>query len=312
MIMRLTKTLAVLGCTACFASSAHAATLSISGSGASVGQTMSVSILVGADNGEVLNAVATDLKYPTDKLSLTSLSKSGSIISLWAEEPNFSNATGIASLEGIIPNPGYMGQGGRVITATFRVLAPGEATLSFSNASVLANDGLGTDILRAAIPRTFTLTAASPKAPPAPVRPTQPSSEATTDTVSTTTATSSAAQETVDVNADLLPIPEPSFASRVGIALLYLLAAVGLLAFLIAAYIGLSRLLAAERKRQHEQKNIVDRSFALLKSDIEKHIAALKKSEGDKSLTKKEVAFLESFEDDLKTVEGIVQKRLKD
>jgi hypothetical protein len=155
------------------ASSAHAATLSLTSASGIVGQTVSVSVLVSAD-GQSLNGVSANVNFPPDKLSLLSLSKAGSIVTFWAEEPNFSNSTGTASLEGIVPNPGYSGQGGRVITLVFQVKAAGAAIISFSGASVLANDGRGTNILTSASSRTIGLAAPAPTqasvSTPAPVQ----------------------------------------------------------------------------------------------------------------------------------------------
>ncbi|HKN69064.1 MAG TPA: cohesin domain-containing protein, partial [Gemmatimonadaceae bacterium] len=139
------RPLLVLALVACasFAHAAHAATLSFTSASAQAGQTVSVSVIVAAEGGESLNGVSARVTYPTDKLTLLSLSKAGSVITFWAEEPSFSNAAGTASIEGIIPSPGYSGQGARVITLVFQAKAPGSATLSFQNASVLANDGRG-------------------------------------------------------------------------------------------------------------------------------------------------------------------------
>ncbi len=134
-----------------------AATLSFSGSTGTVGSTISVPILVSTEGGESLNAISLNIAFPTDTLTLTSVSKSPSVISLWAQEPVYSNANGTAALEGIVPNPGFSGSGGRVATLLFTVKRAGSATISFTTASVLANDGKGTNILDDALSQTFTL-----------------------------------------------------------------------------------------------------------------------------------------------------------
>lgn len=95
------------------------------------------------------NAVSGTITFPTDKLSVSSISKSGSIVSLWVEEPSFSNQTGTIKFEGIMLNPGYTGSGGKIIGVNFvaKQGASGSANLAFSQGSVLANDGAGTNIL---------------------------------------------------------------------------------------------------------------------------------------------------------------------
>lgn len=304
-----------------FASSAHAATLSLTNSSGTVGQTMSVSVLVSAQGGESLNGVSTRVEFPTDKLTLLSLSKAGSVITFWAEEPSFSNSAGTASLEGIIPNPGYSGQGGRVITLVFQVKAPGTATLSFSNASVLANDGRGTNILTSASPRTLFLAASPAPAPapaptpaPPPVRTTRPAPDDRPDderpapiaTTSGKAVATTAPAAGTDMPHDPSPYPVPSHVAR---ALVLLLAAVGFSALLLAGYFMASRMLEKRRKLLRSG-DIVHRSFSLLKKDLASHLAELKRLP-DSSLTDKEIGFLDQFEKDLEDVETIVKSKLK-
>ncbi|MEK7511051.1 MAG: cohesin domain-containing protein [Patescibacteria group bacterium] len=153
-----------------------AASLDLSGSGGAVGSTISVPVRVSAGNGESLNAVSAHIVFPPDKLSLVSVSKTGSIITLWAQEPTYSNTAGTVSFEGVVPNPGYAGQGGMLVTLSFRVRAPGTATLSFAGSSVLANDGQGTEILRSATSRVFALTQTAALETSAPVQAVAPTS----------------------------------------------------------------------------------------------------------------------------------------
>ena len=148
-----------------FAPHAGAATLTFGGgASAIIGQTISVSLLVATEGSEVLNAVSAELRFPEELLTLQSISKTGSIISFWAEEPSYSNTGGTASLQGIIPNPGWKGQSGTVVTLVFKVNAAGSATVSFASASVLANDGLGTNILSKTFSKTLSLGGSAPQA----------------------------------------------------------------------------------------------------------------------------------------------------
>jgi hypothetical protein len=71
-----------------------------------VGKTFSVDITVNNNIGPI-NAVATKLSFPKDALQVTSVSKKGSFINLWAEEPTYSNESGLVSLEGVALNPGF-------------------------------------------------------------------------------------------------------------------------------------------------------------------------------------------------------------
>jgi hypothetical protein len=107
----------------------------------------SVNVYVGSSD-QSMNAVSGVVSFPWDKLQVVSISKTNSILSLWAEEPSFSNSTGTVNFEGIVLNPGFAGAQGKVLSITFKTKNTGQANLSFSSGSVLANDGTGTNILK--------------------------------------------------------------------------------------------------------------------------------------------------------------------
>lgn len=145
----------------CMVDSASAATLKFSATqGYAIGATIPVKVLVTTD-GLPLNAVSASISYPIDKLQLQSVSKAGSIISYWVEEPTTS-VPGTVSLEGLVLNPGWSGNSGTVVTLNFKVVSSGSANLGFAKASILANDGLGTNILTSAIPTVINLTGGAP------------------------------------------------------------------------------------------------------------------------------------------------------
>lgn len=111
-----------------------------------VGKTFSVNVYVSSAD-QSMNAASGVISFPQDKLEVTSLSKTGSILTLWVQEPSFSNSAGTVNFEGIVFNPGFTGVGGKVLTINFKVKAAGAVPLNFSSGSVLANDGKGTNIL---------------------------------------------------------------------------------------------------------------------------------------------------------------------
>ena len=94
-----------------------------------------------------MNAASATILFPADKLEIISISKVGSIISFWAEEPKFSNINGTASFEGVVLNPGFIGSTGKLISINFKAKKSGPAYVSFSSGSMLANDGEGSNIL---------------------------------------------------------------------------------------------------------------------------------------------------------------------
>lgn len=129
----------------------QAATLGFNSSSGnlSVGQNFSTSVVVSTPD-QTLNAVSGSVTFPADKLEVTSISKAGSIIGLWVQEPSFSNKDGIVNFEGIVFNPGFIGTSGNILSINFRAKNSGSVTLAFGNPAILANDGQGTDIFTSA------------------------------------------------------------------------------------------------------------------------------------------------------------------
>jgi hypothetical protein len=127
----------------------HAASFSLSPANGTYGVGDSFTVGVYAASGGVsLNALSGTLSFPEDVLQVTNISKNQSIVSLWVQEPAFSNTSGTVSFEGIVLNPGYSGSNGKVLSVTFRVKAAGTASVLFSSGSILANDGSGSEILQ--------------------------------------------------------------------------------------------------------------------------------------------------------------------
>ena len=150
----------------CFA---HAATLNMTPATAavSVGDIVTENVVVNS-NGQAINNAEGVLQFPTNLLSVISVSKSNSIFSIWIQDPSFSNSAGTVSFNGGVPNPGFSGNGGNVITITFEVKQSGTATLSLGSDAVRANDGLGTDVLTSDSGATLTLNSVSAPVPAPP------------------------------------------------------------------------------------------------------------------------------------------------
>lgn len=129
-------------------SRAEAASLYFSPSSGSyvVDQTFSIAIYVSSDN-QSINAIESEINFPADKLEVESLSKNNSILNFWVEQPFFSNNEGKIKFSGVALNPGFIGNAGKVLTLNFKVKSSGIANLKFNSAAVLANDGLGTNVL---------------------------------------------------------------------------------------------------------------------------------------------------------------------
>lgn len=113
-----------------------------------VNDTVSVTTYINTAGAPVNSAEGT-IAFPNDMLSVESVSMSGSVFSIWVEQPSFSNNAGVISFNGGAPNPGFNGSRGAVVRVTFRAKQKGTASVTFNTANVYANDGLGTDVTTA-------------------------------------------------------------------------------------------------------------------------------------------------------------------
>jgi len=129
-------------------SSVHAATISILPNSSSVtaGNILTVNVLVNTQ-GQVINNTDSVIQFPTDLLQVLSVDNKSSIFTLWVENPSFNNSTGQITFNGGVPNPGYQGSAGQVVSITFRTKSVGVASILVGESSVRLNDGLGTDVL---------------------------------------------------------------------------------------------------------------------------------------------------------------------
>ena len=131
-----------------------------------VNKNLTVSILVSSTD-QAINAVSGVLSFPTDKLEVTSIAK-GSLIGLWVQKPSFSNQKGTVNFEGVILNPGYQGGNKGVLSVNFRTRAAGAASLSLGNVQLLANDGVGTNLMKSVGSAKLTIKAEEIKEPETP------------------------------------------------------------------------------------------------------------------------------------------------
>lgn len=108
----------------------------------SVGQNVTVAIRVRTDQS--INALSGVLRHSSN-LEVASFTREGSVVNFWIKEPQ--RESGLISFEGVILNPGFVGNNGDIVRIQFRALQAGPASVIFERGSLLANDGLGTNIL---------------------------------------------------------------------------------------------------------------------------------------------------------------------
>ena len=141
--------------------SVYAATLKLNPSTGvyTVGKSFTVNVLVTTD-GKAVNASDGQLTFNPKEISVVSVSRASSIFNLWTEEPTFSNALGTISFGGGSPT-GYKGTSGSVVSITFKALSAGTPKVNFKSGSILAADGLGTNVLTGMTGGTFTIAPAT-------------------------------------------------------------------------------------------------------------------------------------------------------
>lgn len=127
------------------------------------GELIAVTVRV-KDRSESINAVSGTVTFPEGLLQAVSVSKERSLVTLWTQEPKITR--GKISFEGVILNPGFQGEGGLIFRATFKAKNTGQVDINFIEGSVLANDGLGTNVLSFLSGTNFRITGASIKPNP--------------------------------------------------------------------------------------------------------------------------------------------------
>jgi hypothetical protein len=149
-----------------FANFSSAATLSFSPASGTYaeGSYINVSVIVSSPD-KVMNGASGIISFPTDLLSVSSISETGSILDVWAQQPTYSNTDGTINFEGVVLPPWYTGNSGKIITITFKAKEDGIANLAFSSGSVLAADGLGTDITSSLGTASYQISEASGETP---------------------------------------------------------------------------------------------------------------------------------------------------
>ncbi len=263
----------------------------------SVGKTFSIRVRVSSP--QAINAVSGAISFPSDKLQATSVSKAGSILTLWVQDPLINNNAGRISFEGVVPNPGYQGEGGLVVSVTFRVLKSGNAEITFASGAVLANDGNGTDLLTTTPPASYSLVEAPVVEEGAPTAPT---------TVAPIVETQ---PETPIIDTTIVRPVSSSILTFVAIAVpLFVLT----LVIILGVMHGFHKVRLTNKKFINELRDIervIDRAFDLLQEDVEDSIRVLERTKKRRSLTDEESEVMKKLKQNLRDAEAIVHSKVK-
>ncbi len=168
-----------------------------------VGETFTITVNANSQ-GSSINAAALDIKYDTSILSVQSIGHPGSIFTIWSEEPTYSNINGTIHFSGGLSSPGWNGASGNIIRITFKAKSVGQTKLTLQGGSVLANDGIGTDVLSGVSGSNINIVESNLAQTPAP----QVSKAKTTNTTNTTDIVAKATENTVATPSTSIPVLE--------------------------------------------------------------------------------------------------------
>ena len=127
----------------CLANKTEAAILKlVSPSGElGLGQEIKIDLIIDTEN-EQINAVGGKIIFPENLFWLKEIKDGNSIMSLWTEKPKISEG-GAIIFSGIIPG-GVSIQNGLLFSVVLKAAQEGTGAITWQNAEVLKNDGLGT------------------------------------------------------------------------------------------------------------------------------------------------------------------------
>ncbi len=117
--------------------------------------TISLDVRLNSEN-DVVNAVQVRMLYDPAALDVVEVSKAGSFLTLWTEEPSIDAKAGVLTFSGGTPNGSYV-VNGRLVTVVFRSKHLGASNVLFDTGTsgVYRNDGLGTKVALTAKPATI-------------------------------------------------------------------------------------------------------------------------------------------------------------
>ena len=96
------------------------------------------------------------------------------------------------------------------------------------------------------------------------------------------------------------------------VAILTLLTLGGIVGAGAYVWFKIPRAIRRMRQEAQEAEKMLEKSFNILRKDIDTHIARLKAAKDKRKLTVEEILFLEEFEKNLTEAEDIITKEMKD
>lgn len=113
----------------------------------------SFSITVSANSPSQAMNAASGMLQVSGGASITGVNKNSSVVDFWTIEPRLLGNQ--IQFEGVVLNPGFQGQTGKLFNVNFLARKEGSVVLNFSDGAILANDGLGSNIIDSLASKTI-------------------------------------------------------------------------------------------------------------------------------------------------------------
>lgn len=122
-----------------------------------VGDVFTVSVFINTSS-KPINAVEGQVSFNPDELEVSGISEEGSVIGSWTREPILSEEGGISFGGGIAG--GFTGDSGKIFSIDFRARRIAQGAIRFTvGAAILADDGMGTNIIESMNAGAYDITA---------------------------------------------------------------------------------------------------------------------------------------------------------
>ena len=216
------------------------------------------------------------------------------------KDPSFSNATGTASLEGVILN-GFTGSSGSIATLVFKAKNVGSAELKFSSGSILANDGNGTELITGSNSSIITIAKALEKVEEKPVVTEKPS--VVEEIVDTSKEAFTEVRQIEQTN----NLPDYSL-----VILLSLIIILILILIVMYGIYYINKIKKYFRKKLISTEEDVENKFKVLENDIDREIIISRKMQENEKLTADEMSSLVNFKKDIESTEDTILGDIKD
>ena len=112
--------------------------------------------------GKAINAIEATISFDPNLVEISNITTDKTIINMWIQSATL-DTTGSITMKGVVFNPGFNGDPGRIIGFDFKAKTTGTFSFNVVSKTVLANDGKGSVIKTSITPTTIIIAGPTPK-----------------------------------------------------------------------------------------------------------------------------------------------------